>query len=53
MSKDRYLNKVILGDLDEKMVFIGGPRQIGKTALSKIIAENNYKCFTSLQVLVE
>ena len=30
----RYLAAAILSDLSEKMVFIGGPRQVGKTTLS-------------------
>ena len=35
----RYLFKQILKDLDKKMVFITGPRQVGKTYLSKQIAK--------------
>jgi hypothetical protein len=35
MLKDRYLSKYILEDLAEKMVFIGGPRQVGKTTLAR------------------
>jgi hypothetical protein len=34
----RYCAKYILEDLKKKMVFIGGPRQVGKTTLSKQIA---------------
>lgn len=30
----RYLSSHILDDLKEKMVFLGGPRQVGKTTLS-------------------
>ena len=30
----RYLHKAIEQDLKEKMVFIGGPRQVGKTTMS-------------------
>jgi len=41
--KKRYLVDDILRDLDEKMVFIGGARQVGKTCMAKYIAENNYK----------
>lgn len=33
--KTRYLHDQILNDLDRKMVFVGGPRQVGKTTLSK------------------
>ena len=31
----RYLSPVIAADLKKKMVFLGGPRQVGKTTLSK------------------
>ncbi len=41
--KKRYLIDDILRDLDEKMVFIGGARQVGKTSMAKFIAENHYK----------
>lgn len=30
----RYLSDQILKDLEKKMVFVGGPRQVGKTTLS-------------------
>jgi len=33
MGKTRYLEQSILDDLGEKMVFVGGPRQVGKTTL--------------------
>ena len=36
----RYCEPFILQDLYKKMVFIGGPRQVGKTTLSKSLAEN-------------
>lgn len=36
----RYLFEQILKDLEKKMVFITGPRQVGKTYLSKQIAQN-------------
>ena len=32
--KDRYLVGHIVEDLQEKMVFVGGPRQVGKTTLA-------------------
>lgn len=41
--KKRYLVDDILRDLDEKMVFVGGARQVGKTSMAKDIAENHYK----------
>jgi uncharacterized protein len=31
---DRYLEAVVSADLEEKMVFLGGPRQVGKTTLA-------------------
>jgi len=37
MLKERYLTKYILEDLHEKMVFLGGPRQVGKTTLCREI----------------
>ncbi len=36
----RYLEKYIFDDLKSKMVFISGPRQVGKTTLANQIAEN-------------
>ena len=41
--KKRYLVEDILSDLNEKMVFIGGARQVGKTSLAKFIAENHFR----------
>lgn len=41
MEIKRYLTESILEDLNKKMVFIGGARQVGKTTLAKkILAEN-------------
>lgn len=37
--KTRYLTKGIEEDLSERMVFIGGPRQVGKTTLARYISE--------------
>lgn len=37
MMKRRYLEQQVLEDLERKMVFVGGPRQTGKTTLSKNI----------------
>lgn len=48
MIKHRYLQKFIISDLKNKMVFIGGPRQVGKTTLAKYIGENNYKKYNYL-----
>jgi uncharacterized protein len=32
---DRYLQPQVVADLERKMVFIGGPRQVGKTSLAR------------------
>ena len=42
MLKDRYLTKYILEDLLDKMVFVGGARQVGKTTLAKKIIAANF-----------
>ena len=44
----RYLVDDIVEDLKEKMVFIGGPRQVGKTTLAMLVAEKTY---TNIQYL--
>lgn len=42
MSKlpERYLTRMIKADLEKKMVFLGGPRQVGKTTLSQSLLIN-------------
>ena len=40
---DRYLTDEIISDLNEKMVFIGGPRQVGKTTLGKDIIGRKFE----------
>ncbi|MBI4412484.1 MAG: ATP-binding protein, partial [Deltaproteobacteria bacterium] len=40
----RYLHDQIVSDLAEKMVFIGGPRQVGKTTLARQIISSNKAC---------
>jgi len=35
MIKKRYLTEFVIEDLAEKMVFIGGPRQVGKTTIAR------------------
>ena len=42
MVYPRYLTERIREDLTEKMVFIGGPRQVGKTTLALSIAHERY-----------
>ncbi len=36
----RYLKPQILADIQKKMVFVGGPRQVGKTTLAQSILDN-------------
>jgi predicted AAA+ superfamily ATPase len=43
MKKDRYLTEDIKRDLDDKMVFIGGARQVGKTTLAKEIVAKEFQ----------
>lgn len=43
MIKNRYLTDVIVQDLSEKMVFVGGARQVGKTTLSTQIVARRYR----------
>lgn len=38
----RYIASHILDDLRKKMVFVGGPRQVGKTTLAKAILSKNF-----------
>ena len=45
MKIKRYLSQQIESDLDEKMVFVGGPRQVGKTTLAKTFIENKNQYF--------
>jgi len=43
MIRDRCLTKYIVEDLLEKMVFVGGARQVGKTTLSLHLVANHFK----------
>lgn len=38
----RYLTKYVLQDLQKKMVFVGGPRQVGKTTLARTILKTHF-----------
>ena len=38
-NKLRYLEPFVREDIEEKMVFVGGPRQVGKTTLATMIAD--------------
>jgi len=42
MIKDRYLIDAVLQDLNDKMVFIGGPRQVGKTTFAREIVSEHF-----------
>ncbi|MBU1085411.1 MAG: AAA family ATPase [Candidatus Beckwithbacteria bacterium] len=44
--KKRYLTENIVSDLTEKMVFIAGPRQVGKTTLAQGIGKQTFTSFT-------
>lgn len=43
MTKGRYLTTSIIEDLQEKMVFVSGPRQVGKTTLAKTLIAAKFK----------
>ena len=47
-AKKRYLQTSILKDLKEKMVFIEGPRQVGKTTISLNIAKSTNRKYIYL-----
>jgi uncharacterized protein len=38
--RPRYVSSLIAEDLNSKMVFLGGPRQVGKTTVARALAEN-------------
>ncbi|PIT98594.1 MAG: AAA family ATPase [Bdellovibrionales bacterium CG10_big_fil_rev_8_21_14_0_10_45_34] len=40
MHIQRYLREPVLSDLKKKMVFLGGPRQVGKTTFAQNLAKN-------------
>ncbi|MFA6474927.1 MAG: ATP-binding protein [Patescibacteria group bacterium] len=42
MINKRYLSQYIIDDLSNKMVFIGGPRQVGKTTLVQHLGQSVY-----------
>lgn len=43
MIKDRYLKKHVIEDLSKKMVFVGGPRQVGKTTLARELIASQFE----------
>lgn len=48
MLKKRYLQAYIEKDIRKKMVFIGGPRQVGKTTLAQLIGKEEFVKFSCL-----
>src|SRR4030042_1020615 len=38
----RYITPYILEDLKKKTVFVGGPRQVGKTTLAQSVLSENF-----------
>jgi len=42
MIIDRYLKDRVIKDLSERMVFIGGPRQVGKTTLAQELVAKSF-----------
>jgi len=45
MLKRRYLTSCVIEDLKEKMVFVSGPRQVGKTTLSREIIAQHFQSY--------
>ncbi len=43
MLKERYLTQAVFDDLQEKMVFIGGARQVGKTTFATELLGRRFK----------
>jgi uncharacterized protein len=43
MFRERYLTPFVIEDLKDKMVFIGGPRQVGKTTLCRNLIAAHFK----------
>jgi len=39
----RYIRENVINDLNEKMVFIGGPRQVGKTTFAMELLDNGHE----------
>ena len=39
----RYLESCIEDDLEEKMVFVGGPRQVGKTTMALRLLQDGHE----------
>jgi predicted AAA+ superfamily ATPase len=48
----RYIEHPVIEDLKHKMVFIGGPRQTGKTTLAKHLCEEK-PLFHSIHFIIQ
>lgn len=48
--KKRYLHTQVLNDLTKKMVFVGGPRQAGKTTLAKSLLDSTETGYLSWDI---
>lgn len=46
--KDRYLTEYLVKDLKEKMVFVAGPHQVGKTSLAQYLGKNYFQSYSYL-----
>lgn len=47
---ERYLSEIISKDLTKKMVFVAGPRQVGKTTVAKSFLEGNLSGYLNWDV---
>ncbi|NQU63256.1 MAG: ATP-binding protein [SAR324 cluster bacterium] len=45
MILSRYLSEAVQNDLKEKMVFMSGPRQVGKTTFAKTLLQGDADCY--------
>ena len=48
MQKRRYLDSLVASDLKDKMVFIGGPQQVGKTTFAASTGSQQYAKYAYL-----
>lgn len=49
---ERYIKLNVIKDLGQKMVFVGGARQVGKTTLAKDILKAVLSCLWSAKSLI-
>jgi predicted AAA+ superfamily ATPase len=49
MQLPRYIREIVEQDLAEKMVFLFGPRQVGKTTLARILT--HFMIFPKLAIM--